>query len=400
MADQYLHGSNTIEKSNGLRPVRTAKSAVIGIVGTAPAADNTVFPVNEPVHIQTAGDAALIGATGTLPDALDGVFDQRNGLDVVLVRVEEGVDADATMSNIIGASGAMTGVHALAAAQSELGIRPRILSATGFTSQRPGDAANPVVAELLGIAEGLRATTIADGPNTDKADAVTYRADWGSRRVFVVDPAVKAFRDGATIIEPASARVAGLTAKTDYTDGFHHSPSNKIVNGITGTARPIPFGLNNHATEANFLNENEVATIINHDGYRLWGNRTTASDPLWAFLPVARTVDMVYDAIEEATMWALDKPFSVQLLVDIAEQVNAYLRFLSNPAIGALIGGKCWLDPALNTPAQFLDGKSFISFDLEPPAPNEHMTFVAYRNAGYYTELAEDAAREIALQAA
>jgi len=400
MVDQYLHGSNTIEKTSGLRPVRTAKSAVEGMVGTAPDADNVKFPLNEPVHIQNSTEAELLGLTGTLASALDGVFDQRNGLDVVLVRVEEGVDIDATLANVVGASGPMTGVHALAAAMSELGIEPRLYSALGFTSQRPGDAANPVVAEMLGIAEMNRATIFADGPGTTKEDAVAYRNDWGSRRVFITDPGVKVFKGGLSIIEPASARVAGLVAKTDYTDGIHFSPSNRVINGATGPARPITFRRNNPATEANFLNENDIATIIVDKGVRLWGNRTASSDPLWAFLSVSRMVDTVYDSVEDSTSWATDKPFSVQLLVDIAEQVNSYLRYLASPAIGALIGGRCWLDPSLNTPANFLDGKSFISFDLEPAAPNEHMTFVAYRNAGYYTELSENAAREIALQSA
>ena len=41
-----------------------------------------------------------------------------------------------------------------------------------------------------------------------------------------------------------------------------------------------------------------------------------------------------------------------------------------------------------------------VSYDLEPPAPAERITFVAYRNDDYYTEMTEAAAREIALLAA
>ncbi|MDJ0824250.1 MAG: hypothetical protein QNJ16_01980, partial [Rhodobacter sp.] len=39
-------------------------------------------------------------------------------------------------------------------------------------------------------------------------------------------------------------------------------------------------------SRANLLNEQEVATIVRKNGYRLWGNRSLASDPLWAFLSV------------------------------------------------------------------------------------------------------------------
>ena len=39
MADQFLHGVKVLELTDGVRPVRTVKSSVIGIVGTAPFAD-------------------------------------------------------------------------------------------------------------------------------------------------------------------------------------------------------------------------------------------------------------------------------------------------------------------------------------------------------------------------
>ncbi len=398
MAEQFHHGITTTESLSGRRPTRTVKSAILGLVGTAPDADNTKWPLDEPVHVQNATEAALLGASGTLANSFDGIFDQRNGLDVVVVRVAEGADIDATLSNVVGAAGPMTGVHALKAAQAHLGLTPRILCMPGFTSQRPGDAANPVVSEAISIAESMRAVIHADGPNTTRDAAVQYRGDFGSQRVMITDPHVKVFRGGQTIIEPASARVAGLMARTDHDAGFWHSPSNKVVNGITGIARPITFAINDPATEVGYLNENDITTIVRDDGFRLWGNRSTSDDPLWAFMSVRRTADLVYDSVEQATKWAIDKPFSAQLLIDIAGQVNAYLRYLKT--IGAILGGVAWLDPALNTPDQLKDGKSFISFDLEPPAPNEHMRFIAYRNDGYYAELTEEAAAEIARQAA
>jgi phage tail sheath protein FI len=48
---QYLHGLETIELDDGIRPVETIKSSVIGLVGTAPDADISKFPLNTPVPI-------------------------------------------------------------------------------------------------------------------------------------------------------------------------------------------------------------------------------------------------------------------------------------------------------------------------------------------------------------
>ncbi|MDJ0824251.1 MAG: phage tail sheath C-terminal domain-containing protein [Rhodobacter sp.] len=128
-----------------------------------------------------------------------------------------------------------------------------------------------------------------------------------------------------------------------------------------------------------------MATIVRKNGYRLWGNRSLASDPLWAFLSVRRTADMIYESVEAAHLWAMDRPFSAQLLKEIADSVDAYLRTLK--ARGAILGHDVWLDAELNTEATLKAGQLFIDFDIEPPAPLERLTFRAHRNGAYYEEL-------------
>jgi phage tail sheath protein FI len=476
MGMQFLHGVEVLEVSDGLRPIRTPASSVIGLIGTAPEADADAFPLDTPVLlIGQPRKAALLGDAGTLKDALDGIWDQGSAT-VVVVRVEEGVDQAATISNLIGDRALKTGVHAFMAAQSVVATTPRILVAPGYTGVRPtgvsgiavdaggsgyaaatttvtitpaagdttgtgaeavavvtdgavtgitltragigytapptvtiagdgtggtatatvGTVGNPVVAELLGIAPRLRAVVIADGPNTTLEDAATYRGDWGSDRVYIVDPYVQVWDtdiDGA-VDQPASARVAGVISRMDHEKGFWWSPSNQVINGIVGTSRPVGWSIGDPHSEANWLNEREITTIIRREGFRLWGNRTTSADPQWAFLSVRRTADMVYEAVEAAFLWAMDRPLSPQLVLDIQESVNAYLRTLK--ARGAILGGRCWLDPELNTPAELMAGHLTLDFDIEPPAPMERLTFRAHRDAGYYTELVDAVIREAA----
>jgi len=248
MADHFLHGVEVVEIDNGPRPIRTVRSSVIGLIGTAPDADEQRFPLNTPVLIAGSRlEAAKLGTTGTLPMAIDGIFDQAGAL-VVVIRVAEGATDAETQTHVLGGvdeTGQYLGLQALLAAQSVAKVTPRILIAPGFTHQRPVDPddetrqlANPVVAELLGIAERLRAVIIADGPNTTDAAAIVYREDWGSPRIYVVDPHVKVMKNGAVVTEPVSARVAGLIAKIDNDRGFWWSPSNNVINGIVGsTAR-------------------------------------------------------------------------------------------------------------------------------------------------------------------
>lgn len=350
---------------------------------------NEPFPLNTPVMIAgNRREAAQLGTTGTLQDAIDSIFDQAGAV-IVVIRVAVGADDAATQANVIGGVNSTTGnyegVHCFLGAESVLGVVPRILVAPGFTHQRSGTA-NAVVAELVGIAERLRAVIIADGPNTTDADAVTYSNDFGSSRVYVVDPWVlKTDATGAAVAKPASPCVAGLIAKSDNDRGFWWSPSNQNINGIVGTARPVDFALGDANARANLLNEQGVATIIRQDGYRLWGNRTLSSDPKWIFLSVRRTADIINDSLLRAHLWAVDRNITKTYIQDVVEGVNAYLRYLTT--IGAILGGRCWADPELNTPDQIAQGKVFFDFDFTPPYPAEHITFRSQMVQDYLTEI-------------
>jgi len=395
MAETFLHGVEVLEIDDGIRPITTVRSSVIGLIGTAPDADATAFPLNTPVLIagnrteaaklDTVGDSA-----GTLPDAMDAIFDQCGAV-VVVVRVDEGADETATLTNVVGGvdagTGQYQGVQAFLAAESILGYAPKILCAPGFTSQRPDTLANPVVTELLGIADQMRAMILADGPNTNDADAQTWASDFGSKRVYVVDPGVKVWDEttSAYIDQPASARVAGMIAKSDNERGFWWSPSNREMYGIGGTTRAIDFTLGDANSRANLLNEQNIATIINQNGYRLWGNRTLSADSKWAFLSVVRTADMINESILVNHLWAVDRNITKTYVEDVLEGVNAYLRNLK--AKGAILGGECWANEELNTADQIAAGDVYFDFDFTPPYPAEHITFRSHLVDDYIKEV-------------
>ncbi|WP_434361065.1 phage tail sheath subtilisin-like domain-containing protein [Parasalinivibrio latis] len=373
MPGQFLHGVEVVELDGGPRPIRTVKSSVIGLVGTAPDADTTLFPLNTPVLIAgRRSEAAPLGTSGSIPSAIDGIFDQAGAM-VVVIRVDADDDPNQQLANVLGGvntdTGDYEGLQALLAAESMLGVAPRILIVPGFSEEQA------VVSELMGIAERLCAVIIADGPSTNDAAAIAYRQNFGSARVYIVDPKARVF-DVATAsekVEPMSPRVAGLISRSDNDRGFWWSPSNLEIYGIIGTERAVDFTLGDTNARANYLNENEVATVIQKTGFRLWGNRTCSSDPKWAFLSVRRTADMINESLLRAHLWAVDRNITKTYLEDVTEGVNAYLRDLK--AIGAIIGGECWADPTLNTPSNISQGKVYFDFDFTPPFPAEHVTF-------------------------
>lgn len=389
MAEEFLHGVNVIEVTSGSRTVRTAKSSVIGVIGTAPEADEQKFPLNKPVLIAgSLKEAARLGKSGGLSSAVNGIFSQI-GATVIVIRVEESKNIDlklkeVTTANIIGGvdkeTGEYQGIQAFLSSESIVHVAPRILIAPQFTHQLPEDGKNPVVAALIPIAEKLRSIIVADGPNTNDEEAIKWRKSVGSSRVYVVDPWVKVFIEGKEEILPPSSFVAGLIVKVDSEQVFWHSPSNKEINGIIGTSRPIDFTLGNTNCRANHLNENEVTTIIHQNGYRLWGNRTCSNDSKWAFLSVRRTADLINDSLLRAHLWAADRNITKTYIDDVIEGVNSYLA--NSKAQGAIISGKCYATPELNTPTNIASGKVYFDFEFTPPYPAEQITFRSHLVSG------------------
>ncbi|TRD16973.1 phage tail sheath subtilisin-like domain-containing protein [Palleronia caenipelagi] len=387
----FHHGTRLAESAETPVLVQVAQSAVVGLLGTAPDADATKFPLNTPVLLKgTPTDAAGLGDAGTLKDAVDDVFDQI-GAYTIVIRVEEGVDTAATLSNLVGDSTARTGVHALMKAEAQLRIKPRLIAIPGFTSG-DGVTANPVVAELTGVLEELGAVAYVDGPDTTDADAIAYRNLIGSQRVYVVDPKVLVWdtTTNAYVARPASARFAGVQARVDTERGFWHSLSNKPINGIGGVSRTVTYG-----AQSDYLNENHVGTILNmSSGFITWGNRSATSDDLWQFLSVRRTADFINEAIEKAYLEFVDRPFSKANLKFMLESGNAAMR--SFKASGAILGGKVWINPAENDPSEMAAGKITLSMEFEPPAPMEDIRFIAHRNIQYYLELTKEALKAAA----
>ena len=373
----YLHGVRVLEINEGTRPIRTVSTAVVGLVATAPDADPLVFPLDTPVLI-TNVQAAIgkAGVLGTLAASLQAIADQTKPFTIV-VRVAvgagetpEAIEA-ATVSNLIGtttAEGKYTGMKALLAAKGKLGMVPRILGVPGLDSL-------PVATALASIAKQLRAFAYvsAHGCKT-KEEAVAYRDNFGDREVMVIWPSFERWDTtaNATVVAPAVAVALGLRAKIDQDIGWHKTLSNVAVSGVTGISADVFWDLQNPATDANYLNANEVTTLIQESGFRFWGSRTCTEDPLFAFENYTRTAQVLADTMAEAHFWAVDKPMHPSLVRDIIEGINAKFRELK--AQGYIIDGQCWYDETANDATTLKAGKLFIDYDYTPVPPLEDLT--------------------------
>lgn len=371
MADEYHHGVRVLEINEGTRPIRTVSTAVVGLVCTADDADPAMFPLDTPVLLTSVQSAiGKAGDTGTLAASLQAIADQTQPATVV-VRVAKGATDAETTSNLIGTTtdtGKYTGMKALLAAKTRLKVTPRILGVPGLDTL-------PVATALTAIAQQLRAFAYvsASGCKT-KEEAVAYRENFGARETMVIWPDFEQWStaSNATVTAPAVARALGLRAKIDKDTGWHKTLSNIPVNGVTGISADVFWDLQNPATDANYLNSNEVTTLINADGFRFWGSRTCTEDPLFAFENYTRTAQVLADTMAEAHMWAMDKPMHPSLVRDIIEGINAKFRELV--AGGYLIGGSAWYDEEINSATTLKAGKLYIDYDYTPVPPLEDLT--------------------------
>lgn len=370
MPTDYHHGVRVVEATDGIRPIRTIETAVIGIVVTAEDADAGAYPLNRPALVTDVASAiGKAGDTGTLPFVLDAIKDHGSPA-IVVVRVAEGDTAAETTSNVIGTTtsgGLKTGMQALTAAKALVGLQPRILGVPGLDVQA-------VTAELAATAVKLRGFAYASCHDCDTIEqAADYRQNFSARELMLLHPDFSGWdtTTSSTRVEWASARALGLRAYIDETVGWHKTLSNVGVNGVTGITKDIHWDLQDPSTDAGYLNAHDVTTLIRHNGFRFWGSRTCSDDPLFAFESYVRTAQVLADTMAEAHMWAVDKPMSPTLVRDIIDGINAKLRELVTN--GYLIGGSAWYNPAKNDQTTLAAGKLYVDYDYTPVPPLENL---------------------------
>ncbi|MBT0660654.1 MULTISPECIES: phage tail sheath protein [Providencia] len=370
MAQDYHHGVRVIELNEGTRPIRTINTAIVGMVCTADDADTKAFPLNTPVLITDVKNAAgKAGETGTLARSLDAIGNQSKPVTVV-VRVEQGENEAETTSNIIGGTtpdGRKTGLQALTVAQGRLGVKPRILAVPAHDTQA-------VSSTLAGIAQKMRAMAYisAYGSKTI-SDAIDYRKNFNQRELMLIWPEFQSWDTVANAESNiyATACALGLRAKIDNEIGWHKTLSNVGVNGVTGISADVSWDLQDPATDAGLLNENDITTLIRNNGFKFWGSRTCSDDPLFAFESYTRTAQVLSDTIAEGLDWSIDGTLNPSLARDIIESINAKLRSMTTQ--GYLLGGECWFDPDVNTKEELKSGKLYIDYDYTAVPPLENL---------------------------
>lgn len=385
----FFHGVTVTNVDTGARIISLPSSSIIGLCDTFTPGPKATAKPNQVLLITRESEAvAAWGEDAAITKSIKAIYMRAKAV-IVACGVEKLATPALQTSAIIGgelADGQRTGLQALLDGKSRFNAQPRLLIAPGHS------ATQAVATSMDALAGKLRGLAIVDGPNTTDEAAIAYAKNFGSKRVFLIDPGVQTWDTALseTVDAPASAWVAGLFAWTDNEYGFWASPSNKEFVGITGTTRPIEFLDGDATCRANVLNNANITTIIRDDGYRLWGNRTCSSDPKWAFVTRVRTQDIVMDAILYGHKWAVDRSITKTYVSDVTEGLENFMRDLKKQ--GAVINFEVFPDDELNTASQLEQGKVTwrIRFTDVPPAENP--TFLVEVTNQWLTEVIDSKA--------
>lgn len=138
--------------------------------------------------------------------------------------------------------------------------------------------------------------------------------------------------DKKNIHIPPSGSVVGIYARSDNSRGVHKAPANEIVRGCTGLSIPFNKG------EQDVLNPKGVNLIRSFpgQGIRVWGARTTSSDPSWKYVNVRRLFIYLEESIKANTNWVVFEPNDERLWSRVKRTIDGFLRTMWRE--GALAG--------------------------------------------------------------
>ena len=131
---------------------------------------------------------------------------------------------------------------------------------------------------------------------------------------------------------PPSGYIAGVYARTDKQKGVHKAPANEKISGALEVSLQIT------KIQLDILNPKSINCIRHFPGKGIyvWGARTTASCPLWKYVPVRRLCLFIEESIHKGTKWVVFEPNNESLWEKIRKNVGTFMQDLYRK--GALQG--------------------------------------------------------------
>lgn len=401
MTTERHFGPEIIETDLGGVVVRDRPAATAILVGTFPvhevhaaAEDQANYTAKKSTLIRRRSEIAThFGpyAEGfTIPQALDAIFDQDNGdgvgtIEVVnvfdpAVHVDGGSQPDpsqVTNLDILGAfdaSGNASGLKMAYGTFQRFGWFPKFVAAPGF------DGLVGVRAELDVINDKINARSYIDAPaGVTVQQCIAARGPSGdfdmqtdSERLMPCYPhmiVVDTANAGEARAEWFSARMLGIHLASIMTHGYHHSPSNRPVKGIEGSAQPIIYTPGQSDDDMQLLRAAGYITAVERWGEGVHSAGTSnAAFPNSIKLTTQIHMRFVADMLHEGILFFLDRYkdrlSSPARLNEVQRTINEWGLSKGVGAEPVLVPGgfKFWFDKVGTSVEEYADGK--VEFQL------------------------------------
>lgn len=189
--------------------------------------------------------------------------------------------------------------------------------------------------------------------------------------------------DKKNICIPPSGSVIGIYARSDNSKGVHKAPANEVVRGCTGLSVPFNKG------EQDILNPKGINLIRSFpgQGIRVWGARTTSSDPSWKYVNVRRLFIYLEESIKANTNWVVFEPNDEKLWARVKRTIDGFLRTMWRE--GALAGTSeseafyCNIGYSTMSQDDIDNGRLICVIGVAPVKPAEFVIFrITQKTAG------------------
>ncbi len=209
-------------------------------------------------------------------------------------------------------------------------------------------------------------------PDTQPVGAQQWRRLFDSSFAAFYYPWVIPSTGNAPI--PPCGHVAGVVARCDVAQGVFRAPANEVLNGVVDLA----LFLQPHDLTA--LNNDGVngLQVFAQRGIRIWGARTTSTDPQNRYVNVRRTVSTLARTIHAGLQWVVFEPNAPELWATIERDVRVLLESLWRKGWfrGATMDEAFFVlcDERNNTAETRDAGQIVLEIGLSPLRPAEFVT--------------------------
>jgi hypothetical protein len=247
-------------------------------------------------------------------------------------------------------------------------------NSTGFRSMRDAE----VVQQAM-ISQCERTKTrfaVLDFPNHQNyVHALQWRLLFDSAYAAFYYPWVVVDHEGDQRHIPPSGHAAGIYARCDRAMGVHRAPANEELEEV------IDLSVLLQEQDLGYLNQQGVNCIRSFAkrGLRIWGARTTSSDPINRYISVRRTISTIIRSMERNLQWVVFEPNDPRLWKSISHACGFFLTQLwkagyfkgRSPEEAFYV--KC--DAETNPPETRAAGMVVVEVGVAPIRPAEFIVF-------------------------